>query len=110
MKSRTLFGMCVGLLGVGTAAMGGATLADDEDPVAIEAYPGEVELGSFSCGAMCNGSWHHVQTCYSGQFCCGYVICRTGVSSSACCNQGTQSCSWDGYTLPPPAIYCINNP
>lgn len=110
MKARTIYGVCVGLLGLATTVMAVASLKLDEDPVALEAYPYEVELGSFSCGAWCNGPWHHVQTCYGGQFCCGYVFCSTGVSASACCNRGTQSCSWDGQTLPPPAIYCISNP
>lgn len=112
MKTKWFSSLCLGGLAILTTALAIAAVHVDEEPLALEANPAGGELGSFSCGAWCGSNWIHVVTCYSGQFCCGYLYCHDGGNSAqgTCCNVGTQTCSWDGQTLPPPPIQCINNP
>ncbi len=103
-------GILVAVLSIGTVGMAAASGMDEEQALPLvkgDPVEGFGEAG-FKCGAMCNGVFIHVVTCYGSQTCCGYHYCSTGNSQGTCCNAG-QTCSWNGVGKPG-AIYCIATP
>lgn len=101
-----------GILGASALSLAALAVASttSEQPVVLtaESVPPPGSGAQFSCGAFCDGVWHHVAYCYEPQTCCGYIYCSSGVSQNICCPSGT-TCNYDLGQEPPAAARCIGS-